>query len=1152
MLPSKPGKTAPRLLEDLYNYDPRQRIRCGRNILTDPPPHFDESKPPMAAVPGGSCRHNLTLKPDHLEDDYIKESYRFQCSAPLCGAVITVEVAPPRLSQEDMALLSDKRVLEERLKSAKKIDPERTELQAAKPIDGLYILHAYIRDALAGKSSRIPLRNRKFLVTYGEDCDALFLRLGFSKRSAQAEEEVAWFLPSPPQDWDRLQGDCLRDRLDDSMQELMCLIDRMPHSAKQELKRYSYQPLSARETLERVFGAYNYPKRPGYTASTQTQGVEDHPYYAGLGALGAFSDSLLAFAYDRQVASDPQNIAYYYECLADLAEGRRSDELNMKKAIEASKDIVSRKEAMQSLRRFNLEPERFATYTDEYIINQFRVRVPNVGLAEVQDLRGHLWKIGAYRQSQTIMDAAGDIIQTYEQALSWLGAEAGHGDDQIIAVAGLKKSEEPSSEPKIAEAIKIIADHRDSEGLRVWLQTGEIKMGNDPELEKTKAFSAFGLSNHQGAVDPEMLELTLSDLKERDPSKSDEYDRYAAIIRAESGKGPAPPPPPRYPLDQWPVGIENLGNTCYLNAILQFLFTIKPLREYVLNIDEHLMEVNEENIRKKRVGSRMVTADEVKRSQQFVKELKELFEQLITAPTATIRPKVELVQRALEYAAPTEEPSPSGTDTTGPKTESDDKNDVEMADSAVNGDALASSQTEAGDSDATLVGDRDSETLPDAEATKVEKDIPVEDTTEKPPQPEHPPPVPPRNKPTSIPYTMQQDASEILINILLQLSYAIRPDQFREDGEQLDFVKELFYGEEAASLKRKGKTTEQKALFNTQYVTVVDKPKNIYEAIDDTLDKGAIEDSDDAEKWTTILRAPPILKVDVKRLGFDKVKKQTIRSENHLQLEETIYIDRYLRDEATLQRRKQSWEKKAKLKSLRERKAELVATKVEVSLSEAVRAASDFISAVEADEQDPTNEQQTNGVFGDDMAAKAEETRKEISNLDESIATLEAEISSLFADMNSVPYKLHSLFIHRGGTGGGHYLVSIKDFKNGIWRNYNDETITEVTDVEKNIFGQGDTYSKIITTCVVYVKADLKYWDGDLVEALHRRPIEIPEQSPQQQQDIEMTSFSNDDWTEAKLTEGIDPTDDSQKLPEYSQDGYDTSQLDTKPSGGQW
>ncbi|OMP84538.1 Ubiquitin carboxyl-terminal hydrolase 2 [Diplodia seriata] len=1004
----------------------------------------------MAAVPGGSCRHNLTLKPDQcvipeswdrrpdgqtilkvasycrlcrhhisvvldfrqgtctwpcpnedyklhhfihvpsdgrrdsLEDDYLKESYRFQCSSQQCGAVLTAEVAPPRLSPEDMTLLTDKKVLEERLKSAKVIDPDRTELQAAKPIDGLYILHAYIRDALNGKSSRIPLRNRKFLVTYGEDCDALFMRLGFTKKPAQGEEETAWFLPSPPQDWNRIQGDALRDRLDDSMQELMCLIDRMPHSAKQELKRYSYQPHAAREAFERIFGSFNF-------------------------------------------------------------------------------------------------------------------------------------------------------IQTYEQALS--------------------------CEPKIAEAIKIIADHRDSEGLKVWLQTGEIRMGNDPELEKTKAFSAFGISNHQGAVDDEMLELTLSDLKERDPSKSDEYDRYAAIVRAESGKGPAPAPPPRYPLDQWPVGIENLGNTCYLNAILQFLFTIKPLREYVLSIDEHLMEINEDNIGKKRVGSRMVTAEEVRRSQHFVKELKELFEQLITAPAATIRPKVELVQRALEYAFPNEEPGPTGTDSAATvvsessNTGKDDGNDVEMADSAANGEALANSQTEAADSDATLVGDRDSETLPDAEGTKVEKDTSIKESSEKPPQPEHPPPIPPRkpsNKPTSIPYTMQQDASEILINILLQLSYAIRPERFREDGEQLDFVKELFYGEEAASLKREGKTTEQKALFNTQYVTVVEGPKNIYEAIDDTLDKGAIEDSDNAEKWTTILRAPPILKIDVKRLGFDKVKKQTIRSEHHLQLEETIYIDRYLRDEATLQRRKQSWEKKAKLKCLRERRAELAATRVDVSLSDAVRAASDFIKDVEADESDQADEQQTNGIFGDDMAAKAEETRKEISSLDDNIATLEAEISSLFADMNSVPYKLHSLFIHRGGTGGGHYLVSIRDFKNGLWRNYNDETITEVTDVEKNIFGQGDTYSKIITTCVVYVKADLKHGDHDLVEAVHREPIKLEDPPSQQQQDVEMTSFGNDDWGEVKFTEGIDPTDGSQKLPDYSQDGYDTSQIDTRPSEGQW
>lgn len=119
------------------------------------------------------------------------------------------------------------------------------------------MIHAYIRDALSGKASRIPLRNRKFLVTYGEDCDELFARLGFSKRSAQGEDDAAWYQPTPVQEWDRVEGDALRDLLDDSLQELMCLIDRMPHSAKQELKRYSYQPQAARDTFERALGSFN-------------------------------------------------------------------------------------------------------------------------------------------------------------------------------------------------------------------------------------------------------------------------------------------------------------------------------------------------------------------------------------------------------------------------------------------------------------------------------------------------------------------------------------------------------------------------------------------------------------------------------------------------------------------------------------------------------------------------------------------------------------------------------------------------------------------------------------------------------------------------------------------------------------------------------
>lgn len=73
---------------------------------------------------------------------------------------------------------------------------------------------------------------------------------------------------------------------------------------------------------------------------------------------------------------------------------------------------------------------------------------------------------------------------------------------------------------------------------------------------------------------------------------------------------------PDHTIAEWPVGLQNIGNTCYLNSMLQSYFTIKPLRELVLGIEDFLTTVNEENIGSKRVGGRLITKDEVNRSQQ--------------------------------------------------------------------------------------------------------------------------------------------------------------------------------------------------------------------------------------------------------------------------------------------------------------------------------------------------------------------------------------------------------------------------------------------------------------------------------------------------------------------------------------------------------
>ena len=71
-----------------------------------------------------------------------------------------------------------------------------------------------------------------------------------------------------------------------------------------------------------------------------------------------------------------------------------------------------------------------------------------------------------------------------------------------------------------------------------------------------------------------------------------------------------------YPISEWPVGLENIGNTCYLNSLLQFYFTIKPLRDLVLKINEFKMPADGEGLKTKRVGSRNVSKKEVDRAQQ--------------------------------------------------------------------------------------------------------------------------------------------------------------------------------------------------------------------------------------------------------------------------------------------------------------------------------------------------------------------------------------------------------------------------------------------------------------------------------------------------------------------------------------------------------
>lgn len=81
-------------------------------------------------------------------------------------------------------------------------------------------------------------------------------------------------------------------------------------------------------------------------------------------------------------------------------------------------------------------------------------------------------------------------------------------------------------------------------------------------------------------------------------------------------KDPNANPPVQRASAAQPVGLQNIGNTCYLNSLLQYYYTVKAIREVVMNFDEHRMPMTPENISKKRVGGRAVTQSEVLKAQQ--------------------------------------------------------------------------------------------------------------------------------------------------------------------------------------------------------------------------------------------------------------------------------------------------------------------------------------------------------------------------------------------------------------------------------------------------------------------------------------------------------------------------------------------------------
>ena len=336
--------------------------------------------------------HGQNPKTDDWEDQET-----FECSNPKCSMHLHVHLRSPRLRPEWVELLADKLIINKRAQDAIAADPGRLEGHPVPPpTQVMSNLKTYVTDALKGDGKRILSINKKFVLSLGEPCAELLRNLGFTQR------DDFWMPPEPSlQDTPPFQNP-LNILLDDVDKELAALILRQPEEDRR-IARFNFSLSSATKDFRSFLGYREYKTDPAKRTVDLTKEEPAHPYYAGLGALIDFHDDLISFAYDRQIACDEENIPYYLECFQGIATGRKSQDLQIKAAVEASTGKKSLQDVREAYKAFGLSMDE--SLADDSIIGSFQARIIDSQRQEPQ-LREHLAAIGQHRGSLKIQHFA--------------------------------------------------------------------------------------------------------------------------------------------------------------------------------------------------------------------------------------------------------------------------------------------------------------------------------------------------------------------------------------------------------------------------------------------------------------------------------------------------------------------------------------------------------------------------------------------------------------------------------------------------------------------------------------------------------------------------------------------------------------------------
>ncbi|KAI0458933.1 cysteine proteinase [Xylaria acuta] len=875
--------------------------------------------------------HMLIPSPTDSQDhQYGPGTMSFICAAEDCLYMVKVTVKPPKLTSTQISMLQDDNRILRNLQLAQADDPQRYSDMTPVWATGSTVptLAKYIEDRLSKPRDdvlKIKKRNKKFNVSFGRDFDDLLRSLGFEERSDDEDEEC-WYItpPEPIPAGLATPADSRRAHLQDILEELRTLL---PGS-------------NTTPAWEKLMDAL-----PGSSLA------DEAILPAGKRIL---EDDAVLLGCLRQFP--PQWFSWAAILLAGLCPSRRELFLDaglrciQERSEEASLSIIMYKSQFDQVPSVDAQLQSAFTFF-------------GVSPEDGKDTDRILQKYGIMVETEKSEAFKGEASRHLEIISNYLGADllgdVARGDSLATPLPSVDSNNRRMSIGSACRLLKIDADYP-AEAIIELAAVVEKEAGREKVLEAVEVLSDLK-SQQDNQADAQCLKEAADFLR---------ATGNIATGQSNNSVGPrtTPTTDPATPFTT-PPGLKNIGNTCYLNSLLQYFYNVKPIRDMVLNYDQIQLELDETSVNNRRTGGNgtRVTLEEAIVARQFIEELRRLFSELQTTTGAAACPSQKLANTALSSAKeiltsqsqdqpPPLPARPSPVPPVSPSKESATLNvTVEPIDEQHHIARTDSSQTLVNEIDdiETAACLKEQKNIPTSPSTGNARGLPhtverVEDITME----GSPPPLSLEQKFAHISQrleqsdrsgTSQQDVEEIIGNILEHLMRAIRPDGLMggKPNLQADKITELFFttivNSTIKTAVENGTSTSTSSIDEDilneevvpeRWITAFPHPDkkhklkhNLYEALDRYFSYELLSDGSLA-RYTTIRALPPIVHICIQRSDASGVKNK-----NPVIIPEELYLDRYVEAAAGTNlwsTRRRVWAIKERIKGLESKESILV------------------------------------------------------------------------------------------------------------------------------------------------------------------------------------------------------------------------------------